>query len=113
MAFATVGASLAEVVQNGRLGIGQALAMSYSEGNGNGREHDGAKSKLRRLLNCDDAAEACSIMRPILRLAASRGVVVDYTRLLRQLRFFGEKVKLQWATDFYGKPQNEREKMGG
>jgi CRISPR system Cascade subunit CasB len=38
------------------------------------------------------------------------GQPLDYTRLLRQLRFFGHKTKTQWAQEFYSQPiETERQ----
>ena len=67
---------------------------------------DQAKTRLRRLLACDDLAELCRILRPMFALVDSKvSQPLDYTRLLRQLRRFpfnGQQVKAQWAQEFYG-----------
>ncbi|MBD2858156.1 type I-E CRISPR-associated protein Cse2/CasB [Spongiibacter sp. KMU-158] len=105
--FVTVAAAIAKSKseRNGSLRLGQAIALCYKDGNQDAQ----AKAKLRRLLACNDLAEACRILRPVLTLINSRvGQPLDYVRLLRQLRFFGyesgQRTKTQWAQEFYGQP---------
>lgn len=103
--FATVAAAIAraKVVANGSLTLGQAIAACYDDGS----QSDQAKTRLRRLLACDELAELCRLLRPVLTLVESRvGKPLDYARLLRQLRrfpFAEQAVKAQWAQEFYGR----------
>jgi CRISPR system Cascade subunit CasB len=99
--FATVAAGLARAKQSidTQAGIGRAIALSYKDGN----KDDSAKTRLRRLLACDDSSEACLWVRPLMLLAESRGVRMNFGRLLDDLLYFGPRVKERWATEFYGK----------
>ncbi len=113
--FVTVAAAIAKskAERNGRLTLGRAIADCYKDG----LETDQAKARLRRLLACDELAEACRILRPVLALINSRvSQPLDYTRLLRQLRFFsfesGHRTKIQWAQEFYGQPAVPVDKEG-
>lgn len=96
----------ADIQQNGAMGIGQAIARCYEEGN----DSDQAKAKLRRLLACDSVPEACRILRPLLGLVESRSsLILNYAGLLWDLLSFGhedsqQRIKARWAQDFYGKP---------
>ncbi|GAA0370052.1 type I-E CRISPR-associated protein Cse2/CasB [Bowmanella denitrificans] len=105
--FVTIAAAIAKAKseRNGNLTLGKAIAACYDEG----RDSDQAKARLRRLLACDELAEVCRILRPVLTLIDSKvGQPLDYVRLLRQLRFFtyesGHRSKTQWAQEFYGQP---------
>jgi CRISPR system Cascade subunit CasB len=93
---------------DGTMSIGQALAFCYrEEGKNNGNEKDAAKAKLRRLLACSTPLEACLVLRSLLKLIASRGGSLCYSRLLDELlpgRSF-ERVKTRWAQDFYGQKE--------
>jgi len=106
--FATVAAAIAHAKPgtDGTLGIGKAIAACYPE---DGNRSDSAKSKLRRLLACDSVKEACAILRPLLNLIASREVRLGYGQLLNELVYFGdgEKIKVKWAVDFYGRREND------
>jgi len=104
-AFATVAAALARAKPNsdGNLGIGRAIALSYNDGN----KDDQAKARLRRLLACDTSIEACYILRPLLRLVASKGKSVKFGQLLRDLLYFSERTKERWAQDFFSSPSVE------
>lgn len=109
--FATVAAAVAraKAEANGHLTLGQAIARCYEEGN----QSDQAKTRLRRLLACDDLAELCRVLRPVLTLVESRVTQpLDYARLLKQLCNFGQaarsdnvswlqQIKAQWAQEFY------------
>lgn len=105
--LATVAAAVARAkpVHDGHLGIGKAIARCYDDGNSS----DQARAKLRRLLACDSTVEACAILRPLLSLISSRGAPLCYGRLLNELLYFGdgEKAKVQWAVDFYGRRDND------
>ena len=99
--YATVAAAVARAKPpaDGSLGIGKAIAACYEDGN----KSESAKSKLRRLLTCDSAEEACAILRPLLSLISSHGAHIGYGKLLNELLYFGEKTKERWAVDFYGR----------
>ena len=101
--FVTIAAAIARTKPSadGMFGIGKAIALCYDDGN----KSDSAKSKLRRLLSCDSVGAACSILRPLLSLIASKDVRLNYGQLLNDLSYFGdgEKVKQRWAVDFYGR----------
>lgn len=103
----TVAAAIAKfkAERNGTLKLGGAIAACYEDGN----QSDQAKARLRRLLACDELAEACRILRPMLSLINSKvGQPLDFIRLLKQLRklrdfhFNGQHIKTQWAQEFYG-----------
>lgn len=97
--FAIIAAAIArnKPKANGTHGLGTAIARCYDDGNNS----DAAKAKLRRLLACDSIEEACQILRPILCLIDSRGVSLDYSRLLSQLLRFGDAVRKNWAMEFF------------
>lgn len=109
--YQTVAASIAraKISTNGSLTLGRAIAACYDDGNNS----DQAKARLRRLLACDDVTELCLIMRGQLSLIDSKaGQALDYEKLLRQLLSFGyddarQRVKAQWAQEFYGKAGSE------
>jgi CRISPR system Cascade subunit CasB len=117
--YALIGAALARAKPdfNGNLGIGQAIARCYSDGeNTNGNEQPAAKAKLRRLLACDNTEEACGILRPLLSLIESRKIPLDYAGLLKDLRpnpynpnneRFNDHIKAKWAKDFYYKKEED------
>ncbi|MCP4265102.1 MAG: type I-E CRISPR-associated protein Cse2/CasB [Candidatus Brocadiaceae bacterium] len=99
--YATIASAIARAKPStdGTLGIGKAIAACYEDGN----KSDSAKIKLRRLLACDSTEEICVILRPLLSLISSRGVHIGYGKLLNELLYFGEKIKVKWAVDFYGR----------
>ncbi|MGI6656627.1 MAG: type I-E CRISPR-associated protein Cse2/CasB [Desulfobulbus sp.] len=102
--YATIAAAIAraKATQNGPVTIGRAIARCYEDGSRN----DQARTKLRRLLACNQTEEACRILRPLLSLIDSRaGVRLNYARLLKDLLFFNndaQQIKARWAKDFYG-----------
>lgn len=104
--YAIIGASLAKArsVKDGHLGIGEAIANCYPEGN----QSDQAKAKLRRLLACKNTVEACRILRPLLNLVESKGVKVKYSQLLHDLLGYSvDWTPANWAQNFYGKKHTE------
>jgi len=107
--FAAIAAAVARAKpgHDGHLGIGRAVTSAYEQG----RESDQARARLRRLLACDSVQEVCAVLRPLLSLIGSRGVRVSYGQLLDDLIYFGdgEKVKVRWAVDFYGRRSDDRD----
>ncbi|MCD4813433.1 type I-E CRISPR-associated protein Cse2/CasB [bacterium] len=103
--FATVAAAMARAKpeKDGSLGIGKAIAVCYKDG----YKDEQAQAKLRRLLACDAVEEVCAILRPLLRLCASRGAQLSYAQLLNELIYFGEKTRIKWAVDFYPRRAND------
>ncbi len=105
--YATIGAAIAraKAQKNGSVSIGQAIARCYQDGN----TDDQAKAKFRRLLACHSVAEACRIVRPLLKLVESKGNSgVNYANLLNDLLKFSRPenqtgIKARWAQDFYRK----------
>ena len=94
--------------QDGKLGLGAALAKAYQDEKGN--VGDAAKPKLRRILACDDVVEVCQVLRPILQLICSRGVGISFEKLLNDLKYFNsEKTLASWAQDFFGSKSKENE----
>lgn len=106
--FVTIAAAIAKAKaeKNGSASLGKALISCYDDG----RDSTPGKARLRRLLACDNLAEACRILRPIFTLIDSKSTQgVDYARLLKQLRRFAfedsrQQVRAQWAQDFYSQP---------
>ena len=111
--FLTVGSSIAKEKpeRNGKVRLGKAIANAFEGGN----TSDQARTRLRRLLSCDEAAEVCRILRPLLALIqsrASKGEGVDHIRLLEQLRSFhfkSKQIKAQWAQEFYSQTLRKAE----
>jgi CRISPR system Cascade subunit CasB len=105
LAFSTVAAAIARAKpeRDGQLDIANAVARCFEDGH----KSDAARGKIRRLLACTDTEEACQITRPILSLVRARGAPISYGRLLDDLLFFGERVKLSWAKSFYRTPGGE------
>lgn len=76
------------------------------------------------MLACGDPIELYRVLRPLLALIGSRrGPVLDFARLLRQLRQFGmaahmgddgwlQNIKAQWAQEFYGHAVEVTDKDG-
>jgi len=106
MPYAIVGASLAKArcSKDGYLGIGEAIAKCYKDGN----QSDQAKAKLRRLLACKNTVEACRILRPLLSLIESKGVEIKYSQLLHDLLGYSvDWTPARWAQNFYGRVHTE------
>ena len=104
--YALVAAALANsrADQNGLLGLGKAIALSYPDDN----EDKQAIARLRRLLACDSVSEVCLVLRPLLSLIQSRVTQpLDYEQLLSDLLWFGERTRARWAQQFFARTQPE------
>ena len=105
--FALVGAAIARIrpENDGKAGLGSAFRAIC------GKDEDREREALRfrRLIACDSSLELCRILRPVLQYLASKGASVSFTRLLNDLLFWGQRTKIRWTTQFYGRdiPGNE------
>lgn len=107
--YSTIAAAVAraKINSNGTMSLGQALAKCYEDG----VESNQAKARLRRLLACDTVPELCRNLRPLFALMVSKSIVqVNFERILRQLNSFSfnsERIKAQWAQEFYARIKTE------
>jgi CRISPR system Cascade subunit CasB len=101
--FGLIAAAIAKgkIHQDGSLGIGEAIALCYSDG----KQSDQAKAKLRRLLSCDTVSEVCLVLRLLLGLIEAKcKEKPNYARLLGEILHFesdGQHIKSKWAQNFY------------
>ena len=109
-AFALVAASVARVraQANGTLGLGSALFSVMSERNSGDADRSSDSPRLRRILACRDRLELISVLRSTVKLIESRGVVLDYSRLLDEIQWFNseksrERTTARWTQEFYGR----------
>jgi len=74
---------------------------------GGGRGEEGLKTfdaRFRRLLACAKAAEVCDHLAGVLRAAERNGVPVNFAQLFTDLRYWDDRVKVRWATEYWGAP---------
>ena len=101
--YCTVGAALARAksTSDGKFALGAAIAACFDDGN----QSDQAKARLRRLLACSSSTEVCQILRPLLSLMSSRGVIPNFSQLLYQLLWYSgdnqDRIRARWANEFY------------
>lgn len=92
-----------KIEKDGKDSIGIALKKCYDD------EEQG-KSKLMRLLSCDNYKELCSILRYQLPFIEEKAKgVLSYSKLLEDIIFFGENVKSKWASDYYKKSIKDKD----
>jgi len=102
-AFALVGAAMARerTKANGSQSLGQALKMCNVDPS---EKDESVERRLRRILACGSQKELIPVLRQILRFVQNHEKVsLDYELLLRNILYFGEKTKIKWAADYYGK----------
>lgn len=64
-------------------------------------EHNSFEGRLNRLLTAD-REEAPALVTPLVRAAQVKGAAVNYARLLSDLIYWGDKVRVRWARSFWG-----------
>jgi len=72
---------------------------------GDGKEiPDSFERRFRRLLACDDVANVTGQLRSWVRLAASKGVGVNYESLMNDLLWWNrsaDRTRVEWARSFW------------
>lgn len=93
-----------KTVGAGSLSLGKALRLAVKDR----KKKEEAKNqtpedpRFRRLLATDDIDDALLVLRPIMQFIQSRCPgQLDYSSVLRDLKFYGERVRARWAQDFF------------
>ena len=64
-------------------------------------EHNSFDGRFRRLLTCD-REEICERLVPVILAAKAKGVPVNYERLFVDLCYWSDRVKENWAREYWG-----------
>lgn len=65
------------------------------------KKHASFDGRFQRLLTCD-YSEIVERIAPVVRAAQAKGGWVNYTQLLSDLLWWGDKVQVAWAKSFWG-----------
>ncbi|HPN85197.1 MAG TPA: type I-E CRISPR-associated protein Cse2/CasB [Victivallales bacterium] len=107
----TIAAAFATCDESSDCGnIGETMRKIATGGR---KENDGLKtfeSRFRRLLSASGAEELCDFLPGIIRTAKTKGIPINLYKLFNDLQFWGDKVKIQWATSYW---VSNNEKGGG
>ena len=71
-------------------------------------QNESFDSRFRRLLGCD-REEICTMVRPVVIAASSKGIPVNYETLFADLCYWGDNVKARWAKEYWGTPESEEQ----
>lgn len=97
--YSLIGANIAKnkITKDGEEGLGKALRNCY------GKEgEDQAKTKLMRILSCQETIELCSVLHYYIPFIESKYPgKLSYSRLLQDIIYFNNKIKTRWAADFF------------
>lgn len=74
-------------------------------------ENNTFDGRFRRLLSCD-RDEICDRLRPVILTAKAKGIPVNYEQLIIDLRFWGDRVKTEWAQEYWAVPESEEAAIG-
>ncbi len=101
--FALIGAAIAreQPENDGKMDMGEML-FRCTEGDSEAKDRE--MRRLRRLLACDSSMELVEILRSTVRYIQSKGnIPFGYERLLMDILYWNEKVKLRWTHHFFNK----------
>jgi len=81
------------------------VLRSLATGGGRGLEGLATfDARFRRLLACSSAAELCDHLGGVLRAAERNGIPVNFAQLYKDLTYWGNRAKVEWATEYWGTP---------
>lgn len=110
LAFSLVGAAIAreQPENDGTMDMGEML-FRCTQGDSDAKDRE--VRRLRRLLACDSSEELVEILRSTVRYVQSKETSsLGYTRLLDDILYWNERVKLRWTHHFFGKRTELKEK---
>jgi CRISPR type I-E-associated protein CasB/Cse2 len=61
------------------------------------------ESRFRRLLSASSSEELCDFLPGIIRTAEAKGMAVNFSKLYKDIFYWGENVKINWAASFWTK----------
>ena len=64
-------------------------------------------ARFRRILACTDVREACGHIFPVLKTAATKHIPVDFAQLYMDMTYWGENVRIRWATSYWRSQSEE------
>lgn len=73
---------------------------------GEGKGDEGLKtfeSRFRRLLSASNAEELCDFLPGIIRTAETKGITVNFSRLYKDILYWSNDIKVNWAASFWTK----------
>jgi CRISPR type I-E-associated protein CasB/Cse2 len=92
-------------VPGGNLG---SVLRQIATGGGKGQEGLATfDARFRRFLSCSTAQEVCDHLPGVIRAAERKGVPMDFAQLHRDLTFWNERIKVEWARDYWGAPRDQ------
>lgn len=71
---------------------------------GDGKGEKGMESfdaRFRRFLACSSAEEVCDHLPGVMRAAERKGILVNFVRLYRDLQYWNERTKVEWASEYW------------
>jgi CRISPR system Cascade subunit CasB len=69
-------------------------------------DNNSFEGRFKRLLTCD-RDEITVRVAPVVRAAQAKGMSINYSRLLSDLLWWNDIVKIEWAKAFWGAPADE------
>lgn len=69
-------------------------------------ESNSFEMRFHRLLACD-RTEITARLRPVVLAARARGVEINYKQLFIDLSYWGDRVKSEWAREFWNVPESD------
>ena len=70
-----------------------------------GSKLENLDSRFRRLASCQTRDEIYKHVRPVIKLAKSKGVSVDYRQLFLDLMFWNDWTRTDWAKAYWETPE--------
>ena len=71
---------------------------------------DGLKTfeaRFRRFLSCDTISDVSQRLPTVIRATQARGIPINHRRLLEDLHYWGDRVKIRWAGAYWGSARGE------
>jgi CRISPR system Cascade subunit CasB len=86
------------------------VMRALATGGGRGREGLSTfDARFRRLLACSSSTEVCKHLAGVLRAAEREGVAINFVRLFGDLTHWGDRTRVEWATEYWGGAPNASE----
>jgi CRISPR type I-E-associated protein CasB/Cse2 len=111
-AYVTVGAGFGLIGETSEKGNMGSVFLEIVRGSEKNRKRmESFDARFRRCLFLDSSEELCPFIAGIIRAAKHREVKINFHQLLIDLIEWGEKVKVRWASNFWGEEKTDlREK---
>jgi CRISPR type I-E-associated protein CasB/Cse2 len=108
-----ISAGFATCKESGEIGNLGGSMRKIATGDGKGMDGLATyEARFRRLLSASSTEELCDFLPGIIKTANVKGVGINFYQLYKDLTYWGECTKIEWAAEYWGRKKQTDDRGG-